>query len=216
MMKGYLDTTDTSATTVTVSGLPPGYTSGGYDVYLYADGGNNSASGKQGQYTIGGTTIALTDRPAADFNGTFKLANNGTGNGIVFTKRTDPSFTLTAKANPQEKGGRAPLNGLQLVGNVAGAPPMAPIRLAANALSRTSVRVTWTDAASDETAYRVEHAPAGSNTWTAGPQLPADSKESIVGGLQAGTSYDFRVTALGAGGVASSVTAKATLSALEK
>jgi hypothetical protein len=216
MMKGYLDTTDTSTTSITVSGLPPGYTSAGYDVYLYADGGNSGTSDKQGQYALGGTMITVTDPPGADFNGTFILSNNGKGNAIVFPDQRNPVFTLTAKANPQESGGRAPVNGMQIVGRDADGPPLAPSAPGAHAPSTTSIRVTWKDAAVDEASYQVEHSPAGANTWTAGPQLPADSTEYLASGLTAGTNYDFRIKALGTGGADTSVTMTvATLKASE-
>jgi hypothetical protein len=216
MMKGYLDTTDTSATTITVSGLPPGYTAAGYDVYLYADGGNSGTSDKQGQYTLGGTRITVTDPPGEDFNGTFILSNNGKGNAIVFPDQRDPGFTLTAKANPLETGGRAPVNGLQVVGRDTVAPPLAPTAPGAHAPSTTCIRVTWKDAAVDEASYQVEHSPAGANTWIAGPQLPADSTEYLASGLAAGTKYDFRIKALGTGGAGTSATVTAaTLKASE-
>jgi autotransporter-associated beta strand protein len=217
MMKGYLDTTDTSTTSVTVSGLPAGYTSGGYEVYLYVDGQSNATDNKQGRYTLDGSLITLVDAANTDFSGTFTLANNGTGNCIVFTNRTTSGFTLTATPNPLQPGGRAPLNGIQIVGSVAGAPPLAPATPAANALSSTSVRITWTDAAADETAYVVEHSPAGANTWTAGPQMPSNTTESVTSGLEQGTQYDFRIKALGTGGAATSATVTiATLTAYEQ
>jgi hypothetical protein len=161
--------------------------------------------------------ITLIDAASTDFSGTFTLANNGTGNCIVFTNRTTSGFTLTATPNPLQPGGRAPLNGIQIVGRVAGTPPLAPAAPAANALSSTSVRITWTDAAADETAYVVEHSPAGANTWTAGPQMPTNSTESVTRGLDAGTQYDFRIKALGTGGVATSaIVTTATLTAFEQ
>ncbi|MCU0796550.1 MAG: fibronectin type III domain-containing protein [Akkermansiaceae bacterium] len=204
MMKGYLDTTDTSTTSITVSGLPPGYTSAGYDVYLYADGGNSGTSDKQGQYTLGGTMITVTDPPGADFNGTFILSNNGKGNAIVFSDQRDPGFTLTAKANPQETGGRAPVNGMQIVGRVAARPPLPPKDPEASALSHTSVRIIWSDDKSDAGAYQIEHSPAGANLWTSGPQVPAETREFVVNSLEERTRYDFRIKALGVGGAATS------------
>ena len=63
MMKGYLDTGNTTTTTVTVAGLPS--SAAGYQVYVYADGDNGSAT-RTGTYQISGTgitttTISLTD-----------------------------------------------------------------------------------------------------------------------------------------------------------
>jgi hypothetical protein len=217
MMKGYLDTTDTSTTSVTVSGLPAGYTSGGYEVYLYVDGQSNATDNKQGRYTLDGSLITLIDAASTDFGGTFTLANNGTGNCIVFTDRTTSGFTLTATPDPLQPGGRAPLNGIQIVGKVASGPPLAPAAPLASALSSRSVRITWTDAASDEAAYVVERSPAGANTWTAGSQIPANSTEYVANGLDGGSQYDFRIKALGTGGFTTSATVTiATLTAFEQ
>jgi hypothetical protein len=208
MMKGYLDTNDTSTTRVTVSDLPAGYISQGYKIYLYVDGHSNGISNKQGRYSIDGSTITLVDAASADFGGTFKLANHGTGNCIVFANRKDSGFTLNATPDPLESGGRAPLNGLQIVGQVAGDPPRAATGIVASALSATSVKITWNDLASDEAAYQVEVSPAGRNAWTACPQLDAGSTDYVASGLDVGTSYDFRIKVLSAGGVSISDTAR--------
>jgi hypothetical protein len=79
MMEGYLDTGyATTATTITVSGLPAD--ANGYNVYVYADGDNGTAS-RSATYQISGTgvtttSIGLTDAANTNFNGTFTPANN--------------------------------------------------------------------------------------------------------------------------------------------
>src|SRR2546422_837916 len=70
LMKGYLDTSNTSVTTVTVAGLA----SGSYDVYVYADGDNGGAT-RTGGYQISGsgittTAVNLTDAANTNFGGT--------------------------------------------------------------------------------------------------------------------------------------------------
>ncbi|MGB8540665.1 MAG: hypothetical protein WCD49_03410 [Candidatus Acidiferrales bacterium] len=122
MMKGYLDTSSNSTTTVTVAGLPA--SSGGYQVYVYADGDNGSAS-RTGIYTISGpgvttSTISLTDLANTNFGGTFTLANNSTGNYVVFTVNAT-GFTLSATGGTASDGfPRAPINGIQIV-------PLTPV-----------------------------------------------------------------------------------------
>jgi hypothetical protein len=117
MMKGYLDTSSNSTTTVTVAGLPAG--SGGYQVYVYADGDNGSAT-RTGIYTISGTgittmTIDLTDTANTNFSGTFTQANNSAGNYVVFTINAT-GFTLSASGGTASDGfPRAPVNGIQIV-----------------------------------------------------------------------------------------------------
>jgi hypothetical protein len=127
MMRGYLDTTDTSTTTVTVAGLP----SAAYDVYVYADGDNGNAA-RSASYRISGTgitatTISLTDAASANFNATFTPANNSSGNYLKFSVNA-PGFTLTATPGAAPAGiPRAPLNGIQIVPAVVSGPQTSTI-----------------------------------------------------------------------------------------
>ncbi len=119
MMKGYLDTSATSTTTVTIAGLPS--SSNGYSVYVYADGDNNTAS-RTGNYQISGagittTSISLTDAANTNFNGTFTQANNSVGNYVVFTINAT-SFTISAAPGAStDPFPRAAINGIQIVPN---------------------------------------------------------------------------------------------------
>jgi hypothetical protein len=205
MMKGYLDTTSSSTTTVTVSGLPAALASAGYSIYVYRDG-DNGTSAHSGSYKIGGTTISATDSANTNFGGTFTQANNSAGNYVVFANQTGTSFTLTA----QPTLARAPINGIQIVGRITSSPPQPPTGLAIGVIASTSVQLTWTDSATDEVAFRVEYSPSGANNWTAAGEVPAGSTNYQVTGLNAGTSYDFRVQAMSGGGVSSSAAATVT------
>jgi hypothetical protein len=114
MMRGYLDTTATSSTTVTVAGLPVG----AYDVYVYADGDNGSAM-RSASYRISGAgiaaaTISLTDAANTNFNAAFTPANASNGNYVKFSV-TASGFTLTATPGAAANYPRAPLNGIQIV-----------------------------------------------------------------------------------------------------
>jgi hypothetical protein len=109
MMKGYLDTSNASTTSVIVSGLPSTYT-----VYLYCDGYNNTAK-RTGRYTLGNTTVTATDAASTNFSGTFVQANNSAGNYIVFPNQTASSFTITATGTSTDTTPRAPINGIQIV-----------------------------------------------------------------------------------------------------
>lgn len=116
MMRGYLDTTNTSVTTIAVSSLPA--VANGYDVYVYIDGDNGTAS-RSASYQLSGpgipvTTLNATDA-ARDFAGTFVTASNSAGNYIKFTI-AGTAFTLTATPGTASDGfARAPVNGVQIV-----------------------------------------------------------------------------------------------------
>jgi hypothetical protein len=120
MMNGYLDPVGQNAV-VTVTNLP--VVSGGYDVYLYADGANAGAT-RNSTYQISGTGITTTsvnliDAPNTNFSGTYTQANNSQGNFVKFSIAAT-SFTITAIPGTGSDGTkRAPINGLQIVPSTA-------------------------------------------------------------------------------------------------
>ncbi len=115
LMKGYLDTINLRATTVTVAGL----TAGVYDVYVYADGDNGNAA-RTGTYQVSGlgistTSINLTDPATTNFSSLFTQAINSSGNYVKFSIN-GTGFTLTATPGiASDNIRRAPINGLQIV-----------------------------------------------------------------------------------------------------
>ena len=120
MMRGYLDTVG-GTTTVTVVGLP--VNAGGYNVYVYADGDNISAT-RTGAYQISGTgvtttSVNLTDAANANFGGTFTPGNNSNGNYVLFTiTAAATGFTITTTPGASTDAySRAPLNAIQIVPN---------------------------------------------------------------------------------------------------
>jgi hypothetical protein len=125
LMKGYLDTSSTSTTTVTVAGLPQG----AYDVYVYADGDNRTYD-RGAAYTLSGagitaSTISLLDPANTNFSSSFTQANNSSGN-YVKVRITAAGFTLTAAPTSPDTGTRrAPVNAIQVV-PVATPPPVRP------------------------------------------------------------------------------------------
>ena len=113
-MRGYLDTSDTSVTTVTVAGLP----NAAYDVYVYADGDNASIA-KTAAYRISGagvtaTTTNLTDAANTNFNTAFTQATNSAGNYVKFSIAAS-GFTLTATPGASAGNRRAPVNAVQII-----------------------------------------------------------------------------------------------------
>jgi hypothetical protein len=79
--------------------------------------------------------------------------------------------------------------------------PAAPTNLSARAVSATQIALAWRDNAGNETGYRVERKAGGSFREVLA--LPAGATAATVSGLQAGTSYTFRVRAAGPGGLSS-------------
>ncbi len=74
--------------------------------------------------------------------------------------------------------------------------PARPSNLRFAPLTTSSLQLSWQDNARDELFYRVESRIGG--TWEALPQvLPADATSVVVGGLESGLVYRFRVRAVG-------------------
>ncbi len=77
--------------------------------------------------------------------------------------------------------------------------PSAPTGLAARVEAGTSAVLTWTDTSDDETGFRVER-KINSGRFREILSLPAGTATATVGGLQAGTTYAFRVRAVNGDG----------------
>lgn len=85
--------------------------------------------------------------------------------------------------------------------------PVAPASLVARPVGDTQVNLAWTDAATNETGYRVERRLATGTAWTTLADLPAGRAWYADAAAVAGTAYHYRVTALGAGGTAATTSA---------
>ncbi|HLJ93089.1 MAG TPA: PEP-CTERM sorting domain-containing protein [Gemmataceae bacterium] len=135
LYNGYLDSTGTSPTTVTVSGLAAAGLAGSYDVYVYFTGdGAGSNPPRSGNYTIGSITQLALD--TIGFKGTFVQATPADANGgnyLVFSGLSGDSFTLSA--NPVNF--RSPVNGIEIV-SPAAAPVPEPTTLALAGMSLLS------------------------------------------------------------------------------
>lgn len=141
MMKGYLDSTDTSTTTVTVADLPAALTSTPYSVILYYDG-DNGGNQRVGRYAISGATTGNAtfwgrDAANATFNGTYLLGqspldplagggamdSNATdaltvpaGNMMIFSGLTGSGFTLSAQSSvSSDATNRSAIQGFQIM-----------------------------------------------------------------------------------------------------
>ena len=136
LMTGYLDTGAPSTTSVTISNLPPQLTSGGYDVYVYAMGGNGNQRGGGYRVLDASTKAVLKDYVRAlstsNANAFVEVPVNGTnygvGNFMVFSGLNATNITIEATTDHglgRDTGAnwRAPLNAIQLVGPASAAPP---------------------------------------------------------------------------------------------
>jgi hypothetical protein len=80
-------------------------------------------------------------------------------------------------------------------------PPAAPSNLAASALSSSQVRLAWTDQSNNETGFRVERcAGSGCTTYALVGTTTAGVTTWDDSGLQASTTYGYRVAATNGSG----------------
>lgn len=81
-------------------------------------------------------------------------------------------------------------------------PPPAPGTLTATSTSPTSVSLSWADAATDESGYRLDRAD-GQGAFAPLTSLPPNSSSFLDTSVQPGQSYRYRVIAQNAGGESS-------------
>jgi hypothetical protein len=151
---------------------------------------------------------------------------NGTGNrdDVVAAAAIDGTDKLlvtgTSWGNYVSSGGTADDIVTLKFGGSGGTPPppslpAAPSGLGAVALSRSQIRLAWTDNSSNETGFAIERCPgAGCSAFAAVAQVAAGASGYIDSGLSRRTTYRYRVRALGAAGnsgysnIATATTAK--------
>jgi len=156
--------------------------------------------------------VSATDAAGANFNGTFTLANNATGNYVKFTLPFTTGFTITATPGASTGARRAPLNGLQLVpaGPPDTEPPTAPSGLSGTATS-TTIALSWT-ASTDNvavTGYLLERCQGAGCSDFAQIATPPGTSFSDTG-LSPSTSYSYRVRATDAASNLSAYSGEAT------
>jgi hypothetical protein len=79
-------------------------------------------------------------------------------------------------------------------------PPAAPTALAAQALSRSSIKLTWADNSNNETGFKIERSLDGASGWSQVATVGAGVTTYTNTGLNRSTKYYYRVVAYNTGG----------------
>jgi hypothetical protein len=136
---------------------------------------------------------------------------NGTGNrddvvaGAALDSADDFLVTGTSWGNYVSSGGTADdIVTLKFLASDAGAPPLppaAPGHLTASAVSRTQIRLAWSDNSSNETGFAIERCTgAGCTSFAAVAQVAAGVTSFTDNGLSRKTTYRYRVRAVSTAG----------------
>jgi hypothetical protein len=156
----------------------------------WTDGSNNEASFRLERSTDGGATFPTVYSVAAVM---------GTGGTVGFTNSgltADTSYTYRVKAvNSLGSSGYA---GPQSA--TTQAAPAAPSGLSAVLASATSIKLSWTDHASNEQGFKLERSTDDGLTWPTVTTVSASagaggSRAATSTGLATGTTYTYRVRA---------------------
>jgi hypothetical protein len=171
---------------------------GGENDVLFTRGGNNLLSGGDGEDKLfagsGNDTLQGDggNDQITDSGGTNTVV--GVSRGDIVTKAALPSTIPTAVGStstptPAPAPTPAPTAGT----------PAAPTNVSATATSSTSIQVSWTDNANNETGYKIDRSTDGTNFY---PVLGTGANGTRVTdtGVSAGKRYYYRVYAINGAG----------------
>ncbi|HEY3324108.1 MAG TPA: lamin tail domain-containing protein [Planctomycetota bacterium] len=169
-----------------------------------------------------GALLGWVDNSGNETSFTIERSNNGAGDwaqvGSAAANATDwqdnnlqPSRTYYYRVFALNQGGPSTASNTANATTLDAPLPAAPRTLTATAQSTTTVKLTWTDAADNETGFRVESSPNGNNGWTVKTTLDPDSTTWTDTGLTPGTGVYYRVYSVNDWGASASNTASVTL-----
>ncbi|MCC5805822.1 MAG: PKD domain-containing protein [Opitutales bacterium] len=182
-----------------------------YDVYVYHSTRRESHD-RDISWWVRLTSDSLTDtfyfrQSTFDWDGYYNISEARTAseavdghNVVVFRGLTDRNFTLENDSHQR----RTMANAIQIVDASGGTivppvnPPQTPGELAGTALSSSVITLSWEEPAGIVEGYRVERAPAGTESWTQLAETEDTSHSDT--GLTHTTTYRYRVLAFNSGG----------------
>ena len=182
LMNGYLDTNNTSTTTVVVENVSfPTYN---VIVYMDGDGTNNI-----GSYTVNGVNKMIRDQnnnwPVTAGGRTYRLSEgtSDAGNYAIWEGVTGATLTITA--TPAEGGTRAPMNGIQIFEPIPTSGE-APVITGIAKASATELTITFASVAGASYTLQAADNPAGPFTdLQTGVAATGDSTAVTVGVAEA-------------------------------
>ncbi len=133
---------------------------------------------------------------AAGTEGTFKVIGSvGAGKTVFEDTKLAPFTSYRYRIRAVNASHSSDYSKVVTATTMASSGLGAPSNLVATPVSATQINLSWTDNASNETGFKIERAPALSNSWTRVDGVAANVTEYQDKGLAAATSYKYRVMA---------------------
>ena len=153
--------------------------------------------------------VSTTANPATSPN-VFSLLDYAPGSATAGVKSTKESYTVTGlqpattyywQVRGKTMADKTKLGPVWRFTTGGGAPPPpAPTGLTASAVLSSRINLGWTDVAGED-GYKIERKLASESTWTQIAQIAAGTVSyADTSGLQANTTYNYRVRAYTSGG----------------
>lgn len=124
----------------------------------------------------------------ADADGTFYMAGESAGT----------NWPVKNAAQPTYGGGTGDNILVKFV--PSSAAPAAPTNLVATTVSSSAIDLSWTDASSNESVFKIERRTGAAGTFAQIGTVGANGTTYSDTGLSPSTSYSYRIRAAGAGG----------------
>lgn len=133
--------------------------------------------------------------------GSFAPIGVTTAPGTSYSDTTglQPGTTYTYRVRATNATGDS-ANSAEASATTLPSKPNAPSGLQVSTVSQTSLRLTWTDNSNNETGFKIERSPNGSNGWRQIGTAGQDAVAYLDQGLLAETTYYYRVSSTNAGG----------------
>jgi large repetitive protein len=180
-----------TATTFGVTAVPTGVTATAFSSTQINLKWNDAATNETG-YKI---ERRLTSDTSGAWGDVANLPANTTAySNTGLTDTTGYTYRVSAVAPGGDLVSAAP------VAAATFAPTAAPTGVVTTVISATQINLSWTDAATNETGYRISRRLTAGTAWTDLATLPANTTTYNNTGLTAGTGYTYKVSAVAPGG----------------
>ena len=157
-----------------------------YDIKLFSSIDNRNSIIT---YTINGVTQELS-------------ANNNTSNAIDFLAVVpDVNNQIQIHVGYSPSGlSPAYINALQIRYYDEPSVPFSPENFSASVLAYDEIKLNWRDVSTNEDGFEIHRSADGGNSWELVATTSPDAEEYIDEGLQASTSYSYRIRSVNGNG----------------